>query len=107
MGHKEREETTNSKMRIRWLSDAVDDLIEIQNYIANDNPPAAGNVAKRIKACVNSLKKHPGIGRAGRVEGTRELVVAGLPYIIPYRVKNNMIEILRVLHGSMEWPEKL
>lgn len=94
-------------MKIRWLSNAVDDLIEIQNYIAKDNPHAAGSAAKRIRACANSLKEHPGIGRAGRAEGTRELVVAGLSYIIPYRVKNNVIEILRVLHGSMEWPDKL
>lgn len=94
-------------MKIRWLADAVNDLVEIQDYIANDNPHAAESVAKHIKICANSLKEHPGIGRPGRVEGTRELVVPGLPYIIPYRVKNNVVEILRVLHGAMEWPEKL
>ncbi|PIW88418.1 MAG: type II toxin-antitoxin system mRNA interferase toxin, RelE/StbE family, partial [Nitrospirae bacterium CG_4_8_14_3_um_filter_44_28] len=42
----------------------------------------------------------------GRVEGTRELVISGLPYIIPYRVKNNTIEILRVLHAARKWPTK-
>jgi addiction module RelE/StbE family toxin len=94
-------------MRIRWLDDAVDDLVEISDYIANDNPNAARNVAQRIKNSVNSLKEHQGIGRLGRVEGTRELVVSGLPYIIPYRVKNNVIEILHVLHGARTWPEKL
>ena len=94
-------------MRIRWLNDAVDDLIEIRNYIANDNPNAAANVAERIKNGVNSLKEYPGMGRSGRVEGTRELVVSGLPYIIPYRVKNNVIEVLRVLHGAMQWRGKL
>jgi len=94
-------------MRIRWLDDAVDDLVTISDYIANDNPSAARNVAERIKNSVNSLKEYQGIGRLGRVEGTRELVASGLPYIIPYRVKNNMVEILRVLHGAMEWPEKL
>ena len=94
-------------MRIRWLDDAVDDLVEISDYIANDNPNAARNVAQRIKNSVNSLKEHQGIGRLGRVEGTRELVVSGLPYIIPYRVKNNVIEVLRVLHGAMQWRGKL
>ncbi|MEW5816131.1 MAG: type II toxin-antitoxin system RelE/ParE family toxin [Spirochaetota bacterium] len=94
-------------MRIRWLSDAVDDLIKISDYIANDNPNAARSVAERIKNSVDSLKEYQGIGRPGRVEGTRELVVSGLPYIIPYRVKNNVVEILRVLHGAMQWPEKL
>ncbi|MBI4837663.1 MAG: type II toxin-antitoxin system RelE/ParE family toxin [Nitrospirae bacterium] len=94
-------------MKIKWLSDAVDDLIAISGYIANDNPNAARNVAERIKDSVNSLSEHQGIGRAGRVEGTRELVVSGLPYIIPYRVKNNVVEILRVLHGARTWPEEL
>lgn len=94
-------------MQIRWLAAAVDDLIAIADYIARDNPKAARSVAGRIKNSVNSLEKHQGLGRFGREEGTRELVVSGLPYIIPYRVKNNLIEILRVLHGSMEWPEKL
>ncbi|MBI4687128.1 MAG: type II toxin-antitoxin system RelE/ParE family toxin [Nitrospirae bacterium] len=94
-------------MIIRWLGDAVDDLVEISDYIANNNPNAARNVAERIKNGVNSLKEYPGIGRPGRVEGSRELVVSGLPYLIPCRVKNNVIEILRVLNGAMEWPEKL
>ena len=105
MGDEEREET--AKMKIRWFSEACNDLVEIRNYIGNDNPKAAREVAKRIKESVSSLADYPGKGRPGRVEGTRELVVAGLPYIIPYRVRNNAIEILRVLHGSMEWPEEL
>lgn len=94
-------------MKIRWLSDAVGDLIEISDYIANDNPNAARDIAVRIKHGIDSLKEYQSIGRPGRVEGTRELVVSGLPYIIPYRVKNNVVEILRVLHGAMQWPEKL
>ena len=105
MGHKKCKETP--KMKIRWLSDAVDDLIEISDYIANDNPNAARDIAVRIKNSVDSLKEYQCIGRPGRVEGTRELVVSGLPYIIPYRVKNNVVEILRVLHGAMQWPDKL
>ena len=94
-------------MKIRWLSYAVADLIEISDYIANDNPNAARDIAKRIKDSVDSLKEYQCIGRSGKVEGTRELVVSGLPYVIPYRVKNKVVEILRVLHGAMQWPEKL
>jgi len=93
-------------MQIRWFSDAVSDLIEIHNYIANDKPGAAQSVAERIKHETSLLKENPGAGRPGRVEGTRELVVSGLPYIIPYRVKNNVIEILRVLHAARKWPNK-
>ena len=45
-------------MKIRWLSDAVDDLIEISDYIANDNPNAARDIAVRIKHSIDSLKEY-------------------------------------------------
>ncbi|MFA4828870.1 MAG: type II toxin-antitoxin system RelE/ParE family toxin [Thermodesulfovibrionales bacterium] len=87
-------------MIIRWLDEAISDLIEIRDYIANDKPQAAQAVAGRIRKTVDLLKDQPGIGRPGRVEGTKELIIPGLPYIIPYRVKANSIEILRVLHTA-------
>jgi addiction module RelE/StbE family toxin len=89
-------------MQIRWSDAAISDLAKIRRYIANDKPIAARNVAVRIKKTVNALNEHPALGRHGRIEGTRELVVSGLPYIIPYRVKNGIIEILRVFHTAME-----
>lgn len=91
-------------MRIRWLDEAISDLIEIRDYITNDKPQAAQAVASRIRKTVDLLKDQPGIGRPGRVEGTKELIIPGLPYIIPYRVKANIIEILRVLHTARKWP---
>ena len=91
-------------MRIRWLDEAISDLIEIRDYITNDKPRAAQSVASRIRKTVDLLKDQPGIGRPGRVEGTKELIIPGLPYIIPYRVKANTIEILRVLHTARKWP---
>lgn len=94
------------EMQIRWLSLALLDLVEIRKYIEQDNPAAAQDAAKRILTNINLLQDHPGMGRHGRVEGTRELVISGLPYIIPYRVKNNVLEILRVLHGSRKWQER-
>jgi toxin ParE1/3/4 len=53
------------------------------------------------------LCDHPEIGRVGRIPGTRELVIPGLPYIVPYRVKSAAIQILGVLHTSQEWPQDL
>ncbi len=94
-------------MQIKWFSDAVADLVEIRSYIARDKPDAARNVARRIKSEVDRLREYPGMGRPGRVDGTRELVISGFPFIIPYRVKNNTIEILRVLHGAMLRPEEI
>ncbi len=94
-------------MQIKWLGEAGQDLVEIRRYIASDRPNAAVQVAKSILATVAYLRDHPEIGRAGRIPGTRELVIPGLPYIVPYRVKSAAIEILGVLHASQEWPKEL
>jgi toxin ParE1/3/4 len=79
----------------------------IRRFIAADHPGAAAQAAKRILDTVAYLRDHPGIGRAGRIPGTRELVVPGLPYIVPYRVKSTAIQILGVLHVAQEWPQDL
>ena len=93
-------------MKIRWLEDSIKDLKTLRQYIAQENPTAARRVAKRIIQSVNLLSDQPGIGRAGRVPNSRELVVAGTPFLVPYRIKNNTIEILRVMHSAMQWPEE-
>ncbi|MBS0359464.1 MAG: type II toxin-antitoxin system RelE/ParE family toxin [Proteobacteria bacterium] len=94
-------------MMIKWLEDAIYDLEALHQYISQDNHIAANRVAKRILEAIELLPGQPGIGRQGRVFGTRELVVSDTPYIIPYRVKKGIIEILRVFHSSMQWPEEL
>ena len=94
-------------MRIEWLREAGQDLIELRRYIATDHPAAAVQVAKRILDTVAYLRDHPEIGRRGRIPGTRELIIPGLPYIVPYRVKSTAIQILSVLHASQEWPQDL
>lgn len=91
-------------MKIRWLSLALADLDEVGKYIAEDNPRQAVAVVLRIIDAVELLVDHPEIGRPGRVGGTRELVVADLPYIIPYRKKGEWLEILRVFHQKRKWP---
>jgi toxin ParE1/3/4 len=92
-------------VRVRWLDQAVEDLKAIRAYIARDNPSAAADVAQRIRDAVKILGDYPAAGRAGRVPNTRELVVAGTPYLLPYRVIAESVEILRVLHGAQQWPE--
>lgn len=94
-------------MRIEWLPDAAGNLGEIRRYIAEAHPAAAAQVAERILDTIAYLRDHPGIGRAGRIPGTRELAIPGLPYIVPYRVRGEVIEILGVLHGAQEWPKDL
>ena len=94
-------------MRVRWLKIALANLDAEAEYIAEDNPAAAGRVVEKILRAVDLLKKNPAIGRAGRVAGTRELVVAETPYIIPYRVRGESVEILRVFHAARKWPGKV
>jgi toxin ParE1/3/4 len=94
-------------VRIKWLDEAVLDLIEIRKYIAADKPHTASRVSALIRQSVETLAEHPDIGRPGRIEGTRELILSALPYIIPYRVKSDIIEILRVLHAARKWPHDL
>jgi toxin ParE1/3/4 len=79
----------------------------IAEYIAQDNPAAAYAVHDAIQRQVERLAQHPRIGRPGRVEGTRELVVSGTPYIVAYRVAGQDVTILRVLHGAQQWPQRL
>lgn len=93
-------------MRVRWLRKALANLEAEADYIAQDNPIAARRLVRNIFQAVQLLKKNPAIGRAGRVAGTRELVVPGTPYIIPYRVRGGTVEILRVFHAARKWPGK-
>jgi toxin ParE1/3/4 len=81
-------------------------LADIHERIAADNPAAAGRMVERIRAAVERLTDLPGVGRPGRVAGTRELVIAGTPYIVPYRVKQDVVEIITVLHSAQRWPDR-
>ena len=92
-------------MRIVWLEAARDDLRAIRRYISRDNPAAAKRVATRIVAATAGLQKNPNLGRPGRWSETRELVIPGSRYILPYRLRGQTIEILRVLHGAQDWPD--
>lgn len=91
-------------MRIRWLRTALRNLDEEATYIAADDIAAARLVVRRIFEAVDQLIEQPGAGRPGRVPGTRELVVRNTRYIVPYRVRGDAIEILRVFHASRRLP---
>ncbi len=94
-------------MHILWTKGAKNNLEHIEDYIAQDNPRAALDTVLKIIQSVEVLADHPEMGRAGRILSTRELIIVGSPYIIPYRVKDKHIEILRVLPAAMQWPESI
>jgi toxin ParE1/3/4 len=93
-------------MRIIWTETAITNLIEIRQYIEQDQPAAARRVAQRILASVERLAEHPHLGRPGREPETRELIVAGTPYIIPYRIHRDRLAILAVLQAAQDRPEE-
>lgn len=93
-------------MRIRWLRKALRNLDEEAAYIAADDEAAASLVVGRIFEAVEQLSEHPGAGRPGRVPGTRELVVRNTRYVLPYRVRGDTIEVLRVFHASRRPPTR-
>jgi addiction module RelE/StbE family toxin len=91
-------------MDIVWLDRALDDIEAVVAYIERENPPASRNMLSLIRRGVEQLARFPDIGRPGRVVGTREMVILGTPFIIPYRVKSDRVEILAVMHGARQWP---
>jgi addiction module RelE/StbE family toxin len=92
-------------MIVKWLEEAYADLDRIFDYILERNPEAALGVYEAIRYQVDMLVDHPQIGRTGRVRGTRELVITGLPYIAAYYIKEQEVRILAVLHTSRKWPQ--
>lgn len=92
-------------MRVRWTEPAAQDLTRICDYIQeHDNPERARRVALRIYEGLGILDQFPYLGRLGRKPGTRELTFSGLPFLAIYRVREDAIEILRILHGAQRYP---
>ena len=93
-------------MRFRWLRKALRNLDDEAAHIAAEDPAAARLVVKRVLDAVAMLEEQPGLGRPGRVPSTRELVVAKTRYIVPYRVRGKVVELLRVFHTSRRLPDR-
>jgi toxin ParE1/3/4 len=94
-------------LNVFWSVSALADLAEIREYIAERNPSAAHEIARRILAGKRRLQRFPGLGRPGRVPGTREYIIPRTRFILPYRVQGGTIEILRVFHMSRRWPQEI
>jgi toxin ParE1/3/4 len=91
-------------MQVQWTVSAGLDREAAIDYIAKDNLSAALNQLDEIEGQTDRLADYPKLGRPGRVKGTRELVVNRTPFIVVYRIKGEMVQILRVLHGAQQWP---
>lgn len=91
-------------MILVWLKRTTSDRDAQLDYIAQDNLLAAVSQGDRIEEQVDMLIDHPKMGRPGRKKDTRELVISHTPFIMVYRIKGLRIELLRLLHGSQQWP---
>lgn len=89
-------------MTIAWSPRAIEHLAHLRAYIARDNPKAANRIAGTLLEAVERLAEMPNLGRAGRVAGTRELVVPGTPFVIPYRLRGDRLEVIAVFHGRQK-----
>jgi addiction module RelE/StbE family toxin len=91
-------------MRLRWTPAAADDLESIRDYLAQHLPALAQSTILEIYQTIGTLRDLPYRGRPGREEGTRELVMPRLPYIVIYRTKDNDVELLHIYHGAQHRP---
>jgi toxin ParE1/3/4 len=94
-------------VKLVWTKRALRELDQILAFVARDSRSAAAALVDLVEKRSAVLITHSEIGRPGRSDGTRELVLTGTPYILPYRVRDGRVEILAVLHTSRQWPDKL
>jgi toxin ParE1/3/4 len=94
-------------MKAVWSPRAIRHLTAIREYIEKGSDGNAALIARRILDAIEILQTQPQMGRPGRLAGTRELVVSGTPYIVPYRVRRERLELLAVFDGRRQWPGRL
>ncbi len=91
-------------MELRWTQEAAADLEHITDYLFQNAPERAAEVVRGIYNAPAALLTFPHRGRAGKKEGTRELVLSSLPFIVIYQITGEVIHIVRILHGAQKWP---
>lgn len=92
-------------MKLRWTEIAADDLQSVHQYLSERSPTEADAMIERILASIDVLEQYPNLGRPGRLRGTRELVIAGTPFIVFYQLQRDQVFILSVVHGARKWPD--
>ena len=92
-------------MKITWTRRAARHLRSACEFWTEEkSQSAADSMLDHIFSTIELLGRHPGLGRSGRVPGTRELVLRPLPFIVVYRVRRSRIEVVALLHGARKWP---
>jgi toxin ParE1/3/4 len=94
-------------MQIIWRPSAIEDSKRVRAFIGKNNSKAARRVSLAIEETSDSLADFPERGRPGRVQGTREVLVTGTPYLIAYVVGGDVVTILAIVHHAQRWPDIL
>ena len=89
---------------LRWSRFSVADRLAIFDYLDERNPQAASANDLAIEKQIERLRVFPMLGKTGRIEGTRELMIKGTPYFVAYQLERSTVRILRILHTSQLWP---
>jgi len=92
-------------MTLRWTRRALRDMQHLHDYIADDNPAAVRRMVSRIREATSHLRRSPQIGKRGRIEDTRELMIAGTSYIMVYCLEGEQVQIVAVIHSAQRWPD--
>ena len=95
-----------AQVKVVWTLLALEDLNSAYEYLQEERPSSIRLMGQRIEKALQALSRHPFIGRSGRVLNTKELVIPGTPFILPYRLKKERIEILAFMHGARRWPDE-
>lgn len=85
---------------IFWTKRALSHLEAELDYYGRINPNLAKELSLIVKDSLASISNMPGIGRPGKKIGTRELVLSKYPYVLAYRVRNDVLEILAIIHQN-------
>jgi toxin ParE1/3/4 len=91
-------------LKLRWTPRAVADLEQIADYLLAVHPQSWDRLLTRVEETVDYLLHFPHMGKAGLVEGTREFVLSGTPYILVFRIKHDVVQMVSVRDGRMQLP---
>jgi toxin ParE1/3/4 len=91
-------------MELRWTREAASDLERIADDLLGHTPNHAERLVRALYDAPGTLLTFPNRGRPGKKEGTRELVMSPLPYILVYTVRGDAVYVVRILHGAQQWP---
>jgi toxin ParE1/3/4 len=91
-------------MKLRWTAEAANDLTRIADYLFEHAPDRAAQLIRTVFEAPASLLAFPARGRPGKKHGTRELVLSSLPYVVVYTIRDEVVYVVRILHGAQRWP---